>query len=152
MHEMYLTAWVMRFRRDKTCGRHLGSDCDDDHISTNKAEPNYAICLGKLRRSACISRGQDCAMTYCMPILSFAVWHEQVFDVIEGVCEFVKNPLVARGTAQGHVATAGIWFGPDTRRRALKSVAHVVEQVGEEPESARRGETHQETHRQERRL
>ena len=52
VHEIYLTAWVMRFRQDKTCGRHLGCDCDDDHISSNKAEEaaNYAICLGKLRR------------------------------------------------------------------------------------------------------
>lgn len=45
----------MRFRQDMTCGRHLGSDCDDDHISSNKAEerPNSAnYHLGKLRRSA----------------------------------------------------------------------------------------------------
>lgn len=38
----------------------------------------------------------------------------------------LKNHLVARGTAQEHVATAGIWFGPDTQKRALKSVVHVV--------------------------
>ena len=63
VHEMYLIACVMRFRLDETCGRHLGSDCDDDHISNDKAEdpPNSANCLGKLRRSASISLGQDSA-------------------------------------------------------------------------------------------
>lgn len=64
VHEIqYLIACVMRFRQDETCGRHLGSDCDDDHIGNNKAEdpPNSANCLGKLRRSASISLGQDSA-------------------------------------------------------------------------------------------
>jgi hypothetical protein len=77
MHGMYLIACVMRFKME-TCGRHLGSDCDDDHISNrDKAEdpPNSAICLGKLLRSACLFLGQDCAMTYyCIPIPSFATW------------------------------------------------------------------------------
>jgi hypothetical protein len=36
VHEMYLMACVMRFKQVKTCGRHLGSDCDDDHISSKQ--------------------------------------------------------------------------------------------------------------------
>lgn len=70
-------------------------------------------------------------MTYCcIPIPSFAVWEEQVFDVVLELCvSLVKNGCVARDSTQGHVARPGIWFGPDTRSRALKSVLSALSRV-----------------------
>ena len=45
------------------------------------------------------------------------------------MCEFAQEitlKRVARGTARGHEARPGIWFGADTQSRALKSIVHVV--------------------------
>ena len=64
---------------------------------------------------------------YCIPIPSFAVWEEEVFDVMPEQCDFAQEAYsLARDTTRGHVARPGIWFGPDTQSRALKSVVHVV--------------------------
>ena len=65
-------------------------------------------------------------------------------------CASLSDACVARDTARRHVARPGIWLGPDTRSRALKSIVPVVwSKMGSpvvsrsprerERESARRG-------------
>jgi len=49
-----------------------------------------------------------------------------MFDDMLKQCVSVLKGCVARGTARGYVARAGIWLGPDTASRALKLVVHVV--------------------------
>lgn len=49
-----------------------------------------------------------------------------MLDVILKQRVRLSDACVARDTARRHVARPGIWLGPDTGSRALKSVVHVV--------------------------
>lgn len=91
------------------------------------------MCLGKLRRR-CISLGQDCAMTCCcIPIPSFAEWKEQVFDVMEAMCEFIQELLCGTRHRAGTCGKSKHLVRPRHSKHSVEVCRPCgVEQVGEE--------------------
>ena len=150
-----------------TCGRHLGSDCDDDHISSNKAEerPNSAnYHLGKLRRSA---RNPSWTTERCTLHEGPARRHTTAWQCgrnkcsmscQSSVCEFAEESVCGTRHRSGTCGKTRHLVRPRHSKESvevcpLSRPCGGVEQVGEwlaGPESARRGDQRQ-THTEDRR-